>query len=167
MQNLLRILRLSFSRFRHGKGFGIHSPFAYRFITEVLRQPYAYYSYGELKDRPSRLAVRLTAYFKPKRVYVHGTSLEEAVRKISPKVIFTDMNPDFIITDAEGLSDADMAARICRGDAHVLVVGRGACKAMRQLKPQLKRGMSFSNGRNRVVLAAFKHLPRQDFQVRF
>ena len=34
MQTLLSRLR----GWRHGRGFGIHSPFAFRFITEVLRQ---------------------------------------------------------------------------------------------------------------------------------
>lgn len=36
------------------RGFGVHSPFAFRFIREVLRQPYAYYSYQAI-ERSCRL----------------------------------------------------------------------------------------------------------------
>lgn len=41
------------NRARHSKGFGIHSPFAFSFITETLRQPrgYAYYEEKNLNRR--------------------------------------------------------------------------------------------------------------------
>lgn len=41
----------AFGRLRHGKGFGIHSPFAFTFVKDVLRLPdtYAYYAYNDLK----------------------------------------------------------------------------------------------------------------------
>ena len=36
-------------RWRHSKGFGVHSPYAYRFVVDVLRPgPYALYSYDEI-----------------------------------------------------------------------------------------------------------------------
>ena len=38
-----------FKRWRHGRGFGIHSPFAYSFVKETLRQKLPYYAY-ELID---------------------------------------------------------------------------------------------------------------------
>ena len=31
-----------FQRLRHGRGFGVHSPWAYRFIREVLRERLPY-----------------------------------------------------------------------------------------------------------------------------
>ena len=35
-------------RFRHRCGYGVHSPFAFKFITEVLYEPLHYYAYKEL-----------------------------------------------------------------------------------------------------------------------
>ena len=36
------------ARFRHRKGYGVHSPFAFRFITDVIYECQAYYAYKEL-----------------------------------------------------------------------------------------------------------------------
>ena len=40
----LRRYRTAFKRYRHGKGFGIHSPFAFSFVLKVLRERLPYYS---------------------------------------------------------------------------------------------------------------------------
>jgi hypothetical protein len=36
------------ARFRHRKGYGVHSPFAFRFITDVIYERQPYYAYREL-----------------------------------------------------------------------------------------------------------------------
>lgn len=46
------------ARFRKRRGYGVHSPFAFRFITDVLLERSAYYAYGEL-DRQLPLTKRL------------------------------------------------------------------------------------------------------------
>ena len=53
-----------FSRPRHSRGFGIHSPFAYRFLTEVLRDSGMYYGH-ECLGRRERLLGRLRAFVDP------------------------------------------------------------------------------------------------------
>lgn len=35
----------AWSRYHHSSGFGIHSPYAYRFVRHVWRQPLHYYAY--------------------------------------------------------------------------------------------------------------------------
>ena len=53
-----------FSRLRHSRGFGIHSPLAYRFLTEVLRDSGVYYGQEGLSRR-ERLLTRLRAFVDP------------------------------------------------------------------------------------------------------
>lgn len=36
-------------RFRHRRGYGIHSPFAFSFVTGVVYEQGTYYAYPELK----------------------------------------------------------------------------------------------------------------------
>ena len=46
------------ARFRHRKGYGVHSPFAFRFITDVIYESHPYYGYA-LLDRGLPLSMRL------------------------------------------------------------------------------------------------------------
>ena len=46
------------ARFRHRCGYGVHSPFAFRFITDVIYERHPYYAYREL-DRSLPLSMRL------------------------------------------------------------------------------------------------------------
>lgn len=48
----------AFNRYRRSKGFGIHSPFAFRFVLSVLREKHPYYAYAALAEK-RREAVRL------------------------------------------------------------------------------------------------------------
>ena len=38
-------------RFRHRRGYGVHSPFAFDFLTYVVYERGEYYAYRELKKR--------------------------------------------------------------------------------------------------------------------
>lgn len=38
-------------RWPRSHGFGVQSPFAYRFVTDVVREAYPYYAYGELAEK--------------------------------------------------------------------------------------------------------------------
>lgn len=46
------------ARFRHRKGYGVHSPFAFRFITDVIYERQPFYAYAEL-DKALPLGMRL------------------------------------------------------------------------------------------------------------
>lgn len=95
----------TFNRLRHGKGFGVHSPFAYMFIREVLRLPdkYAYYSYHELEYwhevavdeklgeplplKYLKMIFRIGNYFRSSRILLLGeydTLLAVAAASVSP-----------------------------------------------------------------------------------
>lgn len=84
---------LFFHRFlRHRKGFGVHSPFAYSFITKIIEERYGYYCYDDihlvrrqLEHQGNRLArkdisrkhgellFRTVNFFKPERLVQIGS----------------------------------------------------------------------------------------------
>ncbi|NDV82284.1 hypothetical protein [Bacteroides sp. 51] len=49
MRNLKQI-RIWLKRFRYRCGYGVHSPFAFDFITNVIYEKAAYYAYGEIEN---------------------------------------------------------------------------------------------------------------------
>ncbi len=72
-------------RIRHAKGYGVHSPFAFNFITNVVYNKYWYYAFNDLEcvllnnhiyvvsSRLNHLSYRLIQYFKPKSVLDLGS----------------------------------------------------------------------------------------------
>lgn len=100
-------LRARISRMRHGRGFGVHSPWAYRVLTEVLREKAQYYCYPRLDkifgdEAPvARALFRLTVFLSPESVTVLGdrrwiTAVDVAGRGRTPynMLIVTDPNAD-------------------------------------------------------------------------
>lgn len=75
-------------RFRHRQGYGVHSPFAFRFLQDVVYETSPYYAFGELDSRLSwnqrlrqrrglRLLFRLANYVQPRRLLLpHSSELE-------------------------------------------------------------------------------------------
>lgn len=70
------------ARFRHRKGYGVHSPFAFRFITDVIYECSPYYAYEELDRQlplPMRfrqrkglhLLLRIANHLQPRTVVLH------------------------------------------------------------------------------------------------
>ncbi len=91
----LRRYRTALRRYRHSKGFGIHSPFAFSFVLNVLRERNPYYAYSELEGlrhsviartryhlrhpriislKNAKLIFRVTNFFNPRYVLQIGTS---------------------------------------------------------------------------------------------
>ena len=71
----------SLKRSLRSGGHGVHSPFAYQLITDVIRAKYVYYAYEDIEKvlinnrlspnlitEDDRLAFRLTYFFKPNEV---------------------------------------------------------------------------------------------------
>lgn len=69
-------------RIKHRKGFGVHSPFAYSIITEVIEEKCPYYAYGSMKRaygkgapvpfKVASLLFRLANRFQCRRILVCG-----------------------------------------------------------------------------------------------
>ena len=72
-------------RIRHRCGYGVHSPFAFRFITEVIYEKDAFYAYQDLDRQLSwsqrfrirrmyHLLFRCVNYVQPQKMLVKGAS---------------------------------------------------------------------------------------------
>lgn len=74
-------------RFRHRKGYGVHSPFAFNFLTGVVYEKGEYYAYQELdalygqknkcgtnhKMKCLKFLFRLANYVHPKSICIYGS----------------------------------------------------------------------------------------------
>lgn len=162
--SVLQKISRSYKRWRHGRGFGIHSPFAYTFITEVLRQPYAYYAYSVLDGR-QRLVFRIALYFRPATVALVGAeSYATAVRAAMPSVCFTDIaSADMlIVNEALRASALDNFGGRC-----AIAFDAARNEAWQCYNASLECGMTFDNNSDIAVTAVLPHLPRQSFSVKF
>ena len=83
-------------RYHKSKGFGIHSPFAFSFVLNVLREKLHYYAYADIdwrrdearrikrllkvhhpkmiSEKSARMTFRVANYFNPKKVLQLGTN---------------------------------------------------------------------------------------------
>lgn len=95
-----------YKRWRHARGFGIHSPSAYRLVREVLRpgSAYAYYAYEDigrarralpnlLSQNELELIFRLLLHFRPASVCIpsgpSSATLEFVVKTALPGAMLT------------------------------------------------------------------------------
>lgn len=163
-------LAARFRNWRHKRGFGIHSPFAFRFITEVLclPSPYGYYSYTDISDSGMRVLFRVTARFNPSTVAFIGDDRQvrhavfAAVPKARPTGIY---DADFVVFDAR--SDRKLPADAIPPSANAVILNYRKWRNRDAYFASLPAGMTFSNGSSMCVVAALPHLPRQDFDVSF
>ncbi len=192
MKRRLKRLIPGFRRIKRAwrsRGFGIHSPFAFRFVTCVLRESGEYYAYRELRriagDRKAfrRLALvfRLVCEFRPAVVSVVGDSdftahIDRTVKLADSRIKTYScseaadpscmQNPGFcIIQSARNVNDMDFFDRALRSECMVAfmdVSGADDCG----LRDLLTSGMSFYNRRT-IILVSRHDLPRQNFEVNF
>lgn len=171
-----RLIPSWWTRLRHGRGFGIHSPFAFDFIINVLREKTPYYCYSSIPDGKRRMVFRLVNYFNPRRVWIIGDDggYGCAVAKVSGNLEFTSDDPDFVIVGQIGSDDLTGRMRVLSdvlqggGSVYFSCMRRGACRQLwAGLLDGLDRGMSFCNGSGTGIIVGLRHLPRQDFKVRF
>lgn len=161
MQAVLSRFGMYLRRRRHTGGFGVHSPFAFRFITEVLNQRHQYYSYEYLSPAGHmRTVFRICLALKPATVAIFEglEGYRAAVEAACPsaKIVSAD-KADLIVARH---SDSRLCEYACNG-RHLIAIGkpglawRNACKS-------LPYGMTFTSP-SIAVAVALKHLPRQDF----
>lgn len=156
------------SRYRHGRGFGVHSPFAYRLITEVLRQKLPYYDWDHVTGRHERMLYRLACRFRPASICAPAP-LASVIMMAEPSA--TNVTPDraaMIVTDCD--IDADLAADALRRGAIMYIYGHHHKMLIERLLPTLSdlgHGMVFDNESDIALIVPDRKLPFQIFTARF
>lgn len=162
--NPLNILR----RRARAKGFGVHSPFAYKFITEVLSEHLSYYDYDKLSDRCDRTLYRIAVFFRPHSIY--------STRAGDAKAIFMACvhagKADVESCDMAVFSDAcDVEAMVkcIRRQCNIILIGnaRDALSSLKELLQETQRGMLFDNTKDLCVIVPNHKLPCQNFELKF
>lgn len=177
----LALARL-YKRWRHGRGFGIHSPFAYDFITRTLRERLPYYGYDDidaavassatqppLSARRLRLIFRIAVRFNPASVAILGdsgeSSLTTTLKAVRQNIEITDRtdDADFIIINGDTQFSLDKESTV------ILLpdTRRAGSDTLERVWQQVGRGMRFDNGCGFSIIVADPKLPRQQFDVRY
>ncbi len=154
------------SRYRHSKGFGVHSPFAYRFITEVLGERCPYYDFDRLESVHQRIAYRIAARLSPATYGVAGEADAKPVRMACPHAELRPGAVDLLLA-ARGATVDDLDPTICAGGV-VVIDGkeRTLVEAAKARLDAVGHGMTFDNCKDICIIVAYPHLPRQDFSTR-
>lgn len=168
---MLRRLFLPVERRWRSRGHGVHSPFAYRFITSTLHNPCAYYAYGDIADEaPTRRDAvtaerlfRIILSFRPRAVARYGATtpcVEEAVAAATAGYRVASETGFSIVTSATALDTGNIA--------DVVVFLNMRDEAMQRLFSTLESGMEYGMtfvGRDMAVAVILPTLPRQRFNV--
>lgn len=141
-------------RFRTGRGFGVHSPFAYYFITRVLRERLPYYSFRtEVTAPDERLLFRVANYFRPSTVALLGADASragEVISKACPGARTVGSGADFTYVSTGASLPSDFKVAYCAGVPPVVP----------------DNAMTFTDGRTFIAVRR-PSLPAQHFTIRF
>lgn len=164
-----------YKRWRHSRGYGVHSPSAYRLVMEVIRPStlYAYYAYpllhslagGEYSARELKLLYRVLVDFHPTTVCINGSdTLKSVVQLALPEAEIC----------AAGVGKADFAVvgRDCEecpvppcGCEAAFFFGRRH-KALDMMTEGMRRGHIFL-GKRHALIVNRADLPFQTFTLNF
>lgn len=161
------------ARYRTSRGFGVHSPYAFRFITRVLRDRNAhYYATAALgrshHDRAlCRRMMRVAVALSPAAILVTGKVSEaviDALRAADSRVdVTTDAERFGRVTDP-GLivaaTDADVPSMAVTRHDVVVLDGHGC------LPEGMDSGMAFHDRREHIFIR-HRRLPSSHFTLRF
>lgn len=154
---------------RHRRGFGIHSPFAFRFVTEVLCQRLPYYAYSTIgNDRRVRLLMRLCVELAPATVALLIDSpapYAAAVAAASRETAIIGDDAELTVADAAASTPEALEA-LARSGRHMMLINLSRERAA-TIQAAIPTGMTFYNLHGTLIAVARPHLPRQDFDVAF
>ena len=162
-------LFLSYKRLRHSRGFGIHSPWAYRFVTEAIRphRGYAYYAYrSAIMRRPlavnPRLLFRVILHLRPKSVTIAAptemvAAYEDIVKIAAPEAEIKASGGELLI--CVGMSEA-----VLDGTRHAVFTNKRN-KGLSRLTAGMQRGHVYLS--RRAAIVADCKAPFQRFDISY
>lgn len=172
----------AYKRWRHGRGFGVHSPFAYDFITRTLRERLPYYAYSRLdamcasqhldasERHRLRLIFRIAVRFNPATAAIVGER-NAILQKMALKAVRKDIGLRSSLSEAALIIiNDDVETFPFLRDGTVCIFpdtahgGAGTCEAVWSATDH---GMRFDNSRGFTVIVISPKLPRQQFDVLF
>lgn len=165
-----------FSRFRHSRGFGVHSPFAFSFITQTLRDKSSnYYLYPALDYNGGdntdtlKLLLRVLCRLHPASVRVIPRAGNDVITDIVKEVDSTTSinqaeSPELIITNDIPDKDRDLLVKCLACGGSVFFFNNE--ETAWDIVETMTHGMTFSNGRILIAVGR-RDLPRQHFELYF
>lgn len=169
----------SYIRWRHSKGYGVHSPYAYRFVTDVLRpEPYGYYAYHCLEEflkdserrdtrliRLIRFIIRLACFLKTGRIVSAGRNVrcvELAAKALKLPMVKLETSDfkwhegDLLIVDGDTGNPSRIAEAIYKSVPIFAVAPGDTVKGL--LQQPIDRGLLLED-KNSMIL-----IPRREMQ---
>lgn len=165
-------------RWRSSRGFGVHSPFAFEFITNVLRRDgrYCYYAddaIASLAGHDRGLALlthRVAAALEPEQV-VSVTAprpwmpLACGCEVLTPDEARPSDNTLVILPGCPDPDAIDVAVKVVVNGG--IAVARDDGSLLGALRGSMSRGMTFVNGSGSLVAVGRHHLPLTHYRLHF
>ncbi|MCM1449167.1 MAG: hypothetical protein NC082_02385 [Clostridiales bacterium] len=165
-------------RWWRSRGFGIHSPFAYDFITNTLRCHHGYYEYRAIEQlQPAvqpqlKLLLRVVCRLRPRSFLPMGALAHDAIRVVtsvdSSIVVATNSeHTDMLFISNHARYDTRQLLDCLNSGGTVLFDSQNDNRhAIGQLRQVMQHGMTFSNGKCFIAVGR-NDLPRQHFELNF
>ncbi|MDE7375414.1 MAG: hypothetical protein K2N16_01045 [Muribaculaceae bacterium] len=161
------------ARHRHKRGFGVHSPLAFRFIKDCLCEKTPYYDYTSLR-KDQRLLYRLAAWLQPGQITALGSADARPAtmacppkdkRKASPWTGLDQVS--LAVADARG-GVGEAVAAISQGSAvYITNCTKADRAALCAAIDSSAHGQTFSNRSGTLIALPFPGLTPQHFDVAF
>lgn len=149
------------------RGFGVHSPFAFNFITGVLRDRNAYYAYtaiGPSKD--ARRLYRVILALAPQTVVVTGPlsdPLATAVSLAKSEAAAAPRIPKLAVVPPEAIVGISYLRSIIASGGAVVFTDIRDCRSSEIFAEIASCGMTFAGLRMAITVGG--NLPCQSFQL--
>lgn len=164
----------AYKRWRHSRGYGVHSPFAYRIVKEVINpeRGYGWYGYKPLSDkyrgkvsdgtiRRSLMLLRLASFLDIGSAYIADFSdrkiIEYALKQVNSKIGLTSDaqladNARLIITDGKSLG-LEKLSKLLERPGRAVYIRDIPSKWTEKLFENLDEGLMLHSRRNALLIS--------------